>query len=429
MGLRSGASRLLVFVALVAGFAVARPAAAQISGRFSPPVEGVTVVLLRGDQQVASTSTSADGSFSFSGLAPGTYRVEVRNWPSDKGSPPPGQRFTVRGGTARRTNTLTFWLYQIDDMGDDAWSQLQSIWNEHRLVVYLAAALLVAALVARNLLRRRAWGPRVESTSRTEGPVSYPELEAAREEGVEELDRYRQRLAPLAKAHPRHVVQLYLAYRDHKAWSEMYSVIKEMPAWLKGLTVVRQQLGFALNRDGKDKEAEKTLRKLLKKGDGRNAETYGILARVYKDRWERAVDAGDTKGAAKLLEEAINGYLAGFNADPGNAYPGLNALTLMEFYDERPEERASLLREVTVAVHATYWGHAARLELAVLSDEEDAAREALEAALASPHTRWEIETTFRNLRLVRTARMQYGRPWADWQREVVAAVEEEATKE
>ncbi len=52
---------------------------ADLSGDYGAgdgPVEGVTIELYKGEEKVASTATAADGSYSFTGLEPGTYTVK-----------------------------------------------------------------------------------------------------------------------------------------------------------------------------------------------------------------------------------------------------------------------------------------------------------------------------------------------------------------
>ena len=97
----------------------------------------------------------------------------------------------------------------------------------------------------------------------------------------------------------------------------------------------------------------------------------------------------------------------------------------MEYFDEPPRGKASLEREVEIAVKATYWSDAGKLEAAILAGRESEARAALASALEGPHNVWELETTMRNLRLFRAARVEFGRPLAEWQKEVIAALEGE----
>ena len=128
---------------------------------------------------------------------------------------------------------------------------------------------------------------------------------------------------------------------------------------------------LALNRDGKGEETEKVLLDVLKKR-GPSSETYGILGRVYKDRWEAAYNSGDALLATGLLDRAIEAYVHGFEADWRYAYLGVNAVILMEI-KELPDPRCiKLIPVVEYAVErriATgkpdYWDYATRLELAV----------------------------------------------------------------
>src|SRR4051794_37097732 len=113
--------------------------------------------------------------------------------------------------------------------------------------------------------------------------------------------------------------------------------------------LVREQLGLALNRLGRRDEAERVLLTLIQER-GSSSETYGILGRVYKDQWNDARAAGEDFLAAGLLEKAIEAYLAGFEADWRDAYPGVNAVTLMEMHDPPDPGREQLLPVVSYAV-------------------------------------------------------------------------------
>ena len=153
--------------------------------------------------------------------------------------------------------------------------------------------------------------------------------------------------------------------------------------------MVQEQLGLALNRAGKGDEAERVLQAVLE-AQGPSSETYGILGRVYKDRWEAALKAGDTFLADGLLDNAIDAYLKGFQADWRDAYPGINAVTLMELKDPPDPRRESLIPVVTYAVERRiaagkpdYWDFATQVELAVLGKDKAAASAALRRALAA----------------------------------------------
>ena len=141
---------------------------------------------------------------------------------------------------------------------------------------------------------------------------------------------------------------------------------------------------------------------------GPSSETYGILGRVYKDRWDGPRKAGDVPGA-RPARKAIDAYRRGFEADWRDAYPGVNAVTLMEIRSRptrHPAAPRRLLcrRRKIAAGKPDYWDYATRLELAVLDRNEPAALKALGDALAHQRAGWEAETTLNNVRLITEAR-------------------------
>ena len=73
--------------------------------------------------------------------------------------------------------------------------------------------------------------------------------------------------------------------------------------------MVREQLGLALNRAGRGEEAERVLTSLIEER-GPSSETYGILGRVYKDRWDAALKAGERFARAACSNQAIDGLPA-----------------------------------------------------------------------------------------------------------------------
>jgi hypothetical protein len=156
--------------------------------------------------------------------------------------------------------------------------------------------------------------------------------------------------------------------------------------------------------------------KTLIEEQGASSETNGLLGRVYKDRWEDALKAERAIEARGWLRKAIDAYVTGYTADIRDAYPGVNAVTLMELEEPVNERQAELLPAVRLAVRnrlatkaADYWDHATLLELSVLADDRPAAEQALGDALSAVREPWEPETTARNLRLIREARSKRSR--------------------
>ncbi len=250
-------------------------------------------------------------------------------------------------------------------------------------------------------------------------------LAAARKEGVEALREVEKSLGDFSGVESGVLIDLYLSYRGVKAWQDMIALAGRMPRPLAVTVMVREQLAFALNRAGKGEEAEKVLRALIEER-GPSSETYGLLGRVYKDRWDGAVKEKKTSQARGFLNKAIDAYLKGFEADWRDTFPGINTVTLMELKEPPDQRREQLLpvvdygNERRIATgKPDYWDYATQLELAVLRKDEEKAASALADALACVREVWEPETTLRNLRLIREAREKRGEP-VEWLLEVEA---------
>jgi hypothetical protein len=236
------------------------------------------------------------------------------------------------------------------------------------------------------------------------------QLATARKKGIEALRALEKDLGDIKDHEGGVVIDFFLSYRAVKAWDEMIALVKKMSPPLAATVLVQEQFALALNRAGKGEEAERVLLQLIEKR-GPSSETYGILGRVYKDRWEAASKAGQEFLAKGLLDKAIEAYLCGFEADWRDAYPGINAVTLMELKEPPDPRREQVIPVVMYAAERRiaagkpdYWDYATRLELAVLAKDEPKATGALCDALAAVRESWEPETTARNLRLIREAR-------------------------
>jgi tetratricopeptide (TPR) repeat protein len=254
-------------------------------------------------------------------------------------------------------------------------------------------------------------------------------LAEARDEGLDAVRAAEDELGDLHDVEAGILIDLFLSYRAVKGYAEMVSVAERMPRPLARSPMVREQQGLALNRLKRHDEAERILLDLIRER-GPSSETYGILGRVYKDQSDEAQRAGKTFFAAGLLDKAIDAYLKGFEADWRDAYPGINAVTLMEIRDPPDPRRFQLIPVVSYAAErrlgsgeADYWDYATRLELAVLAKDETGARKALEEALAMVREPWEAESTANNLRLIREARERRSDP-VEW----AAVIEDELAR-
>jgi tetratricopeptide (TPR) repeat protein len=239
-------------------------------------------------------------------------------------------------------------------------------------------------------------------------------LRAAVREGAEAVQKVAgdPALANLLEVESGVVVDLFLSLRDVKAHKAMIELYSRMPLPLQRAKMMREQLGFALNREGRFAEAEKVLIEVIAEF-GPSSETNGLLGRIYKDRWDLAKKQ-DLPEARSLLKNAIETYLAGFEADWRDSYPGINAVTLMEMMPKPDPRQAEILPVVRysaarkAAKTPDYWDHATLLELAVLARDIDDANERLGDALMVARASWELETTARNLGLIRAMRESRG---------------------
>lgn len=218
-------------------------------------------------------------------------------------------------------------------------------------------------------------------------------------------------------------VDLFLSYRAVEDWQAMIDLYARLPAALKRSVLIREQLGFAYNRSGNRNEALRILEDIVAE-QGPSSETCGLIGRVYKDQWSEARQAGRDGEAKGYLHHAIESYVRGFETDWRDAYPGVNAVTLLDIEGSEASlaTKQAMLPVVRYAVmqrlkssQPDYWDYATLLELAVLDQDESAASERLSAALAAVREPWEPKTTVNNLTMIRDARRARGvaEPWLD----------------
>ena len=273
---------------------------------------------------------------------------------------------------------------------------------------------LVEGLLAPQLDRSRADESREQVGYSQEFRERLAQARTRNEGGLEGLRALEAELGDVSDVEVGVVIELFLSYRAIEAWKDMIRLKDLMSRPVQESVMVQEQFALALNRDGRSEEAELVLLQLIARRVP-SSETFGILGRVYKDRWDAARRAGEEEHARRFLDEAIDAYLSGFQTDWRDAYPGINALTLMEIRDPYDDRSREILPVVTYSVtrrltsgNANYWDHATLLELAVLGGDEGAAADAVVAALAAVREVWEPDTTAQNLGIIREARARRG---------------------
>jgi hypothetical protein len=247
-------------------------------------------------------------------------------------------------------------------------------------------------------------------------------LAAAVRQGAEAVQKIaaEQALKNLNEVETGIIVDLFLSLRDVKAYPAMIDLYNRMPPPLQRAKMMREQFGFALNREERFEEAEKVLKGVIEEY-GASSETNGLLGRIYKDRWEIAKEA-KRPAAQSLLRRAIDTYLDGFQADWRDAYPGVNAVSLMELQDKSDDRQAAILPVVRYSAtrkaqkNPDYWDYATLMELAVLGRDETDAENQLSEALGVARASWELESTAANLAKIRKARAVRGEDTASVER-------------
>ncbi len=210
-----------------------------------------------------------------------------------------------------------------------------------------------------------------------------------------------------------------------------------MPQHLKDAIVVRQQWALALNRRNQPGDRDKAVRELEKlvKQRGPDPETLGILGRVHKDRYRDAKKAKSIIAAA-ALDDAIGAYTRGFEADPRDYYPGVNAITLLidKGTPEAMREADRLVPLVAFAVarrggptSSDYWDLATVLELACIGNDWATAERVFPRVIAAARESFMPKTTADNLELLKQARQRQGQelPQVD---EFIAGLRERGTE-
>ena len=206
------------------------------------------------------------------------------------------------------------------------------------------------------------------------------------------------------------VIDLLLSLRDVKGFDAMVALVGRMSGEVKQAPITQQQLAFALNRRKQAGDVDHAIQILeaLRVSHGDSGETSGLLGRIYKDRYD-AEPAGSL-AADGWLDLAIEAYTQGFETEPLDPYPGINALTLLLLKDDEEAKQAfqRLLPLVTFANQrrgaeksSDYWTAATALELACLNRDEKWARRCLPRVLvlagSGAGTRWMLESTAANL--------------------------------
>ena len=134
--------------------------------------------------------------------------------------------------------------------------------------------------------------------------------------GALEQSEAEVRSAP--EVDPSEYLNVMKGFRDLSDWDRVIALAEDAPPELAQSPELRQLLSLALNRRGGREDQERAISIMEQQiaETGGDSESYGILGRIYKDRYDQAKKRGDDAEAAAYLEKAIHEYREGFNTNP-----------------------------------------------------------------------------------------------------------------
>jgi hypothetical protein len=204
------------------------------------------------------------------------------------------------------------------------------------------------------------------------------------------------------------------AYKSISAFQEVITLLKpKVDTTARGNQYLQQQLALAYNKTRQREKAETILTEIIDQC-GPDSETNGLLGAVYKSLMDD--HQADELIYQHYCSQAIRAYLDGFEADPRDYYPGVNALMLMYFEEGTDERFRKFLPLVSYAVERQlsikkkdYWVQATALELAVLETDEAKVRHYLASAQFCKPAKWMKEITASSLERIYRKALQTGK--------------------
>jgi hypothetical protein len=222
--------------------------------------------------------------------------------------------------------------------------------------------------------------------------------------GVSDVDRavaeHELKIQP--EMDPAAVLDILKRYRDASDWNGVVQFADRLPDGMKRLVEVQQIVALALNRRSEQGDRPRAIAMMhdLVARTGGDSETFGIIGRIYKDRYSETQDPAD-------LQRAIDSYRAGFEKQPSDYYPAINLITLLtmspdaeakkELADLVPRVRELMNRRIGGDRPADFFELATALQLAVLENDWEAAFTFGEKLRAQAGAPWMLLTTIRSL--------------------------------
>jgi len=176
-------------------------------------------------------------------------------------------------------------------------------------------------------------------------------------------------------ADPYAYIDLLRRARDQSNWDQLIALAEDAPSDVRSAPETRQLLALALNRQGERLKAIAEMQALISETGG-NAESFGVLGKIYKDQYVE-------DGESIWLHRAIGAYRDAFQSDPNDIYAGSNLLMLL-LQQSDPQALADLAEALPVVrwaidrrmadQHADIWTVEAHIEVAAIAGDWEAAR-------------------------------------------------------
>ena len=329
-----------------------------------------------------------------------------------------GRTILISGGgrSPADISLLPVIFYKPDDDGrltgkeaDDFRAQLQSLVSQsQRTTVNDSPIFEFFPELAVDLPSEleRATRRRAKTTKRQRGFAQAMVEAPDQARGTLEQSEAEVRSAP--EVDPSGYINVMKGFRDLSDWNRVITLADEAPPELAESPELRQLLSLALNRRGRREDQERAISIMEQQiaETGGDSESYGILGRIYKDRYDQAKKRGDDAEAAAYLDKAIHEYREGFNKNPRDYYPGINVVNLLlqRGDDAAREELKELVPRVTEAVQTRlggdrldFWDLATDLQLALVARDWSRAEQRARSMMAQSPAGWMLETTVRDL--------------------------------
>ncbi len=324
------------------------------------------------------------------------------------------------GKQAANVSLLPSLFYQPDDAGrltgpaaDEFRSRLQSIVRQSQQATASDSPIFeffpdLDVTLPPDLERRtRRRGPRLIKNQRefVQAVVESPEQARG------DLERSEEAFRGAPEADPSAFMGLLKRYRDLSEWDRVVALADDAPPEIRKSPEVLNFLVLALNRRNGPGDQERAISLMEQQiaETGGDSESFGILGRIYKDRYDQAKERDDIREAQQNLDKAIETYRAGFEKNPRDYYPGINVVNLLlqRGDDAARAELEVLVPRVRTAVQEKlegdrvgFWDLATDLQLASIARDWPRAQQRATAMMAQAPAEWMLQTTLRDIQAV-----------------------------